>query len=123
MELAPCPSSPNCVSSQAEPSDTEHYMEPVGYTGSAVEALAAAAAVVEAAPGARVTSRTDDRLDAVFTTRIFRFKDDVTFVVDDRSKMLHFRSASRVGRSDLGANRKRMTALLPRIKERLQLPG
>lgn len=119
MDLKPCPSSPNCVSSQAEPSDTQHYMEPIGYAGTAEHALDAVAAAVEGAARARITSRTDNRLDAVFTTRILRFKDDVSFVADDQAKVLHFRSASRVGHSDLGANRKRMTALLPEIKARL----
>ncbi len=119
MDLKPCPSSPNCVSSRAEPSDAEHYMEPISFTGSADHALDAAAAAVEDAAGARITSRTDNRLDAVFTTRILRFKDDVSFVADDKAKMLHFRSASRVGKSDLGTNRKRMTALIPKIRAQL----
>jgi len=96
MSLDPCPSSPNCVCTQEDPTDAQHYIEPISYAGSASEA--------------------DDRLDAVFVSRIFRFKDDVSFVVDTASGKIHFRSASRTGHSDLGVNRKRMNALVPQIK-------
>jgi uncharacterized protein (DUF1499 family) len=46
----------------------------------------------------------------VFTTRLFRFKDDVEFYIDADEGQVHFRSASRVGYSDMGANRKRYQA-------------
>lgn len=117
MRLDPCPSSPNCISSQADASDAQHYMEAIDISGSAGSVLDAVEQVLGQAAGARVTNRSDDRVDAVFTTRIFRFKDDVTFAVD--GDKLHFRSASRTGHSDLGANRKRLNALLPLIKAKL----
>jgi len=119
MSLDPCPSSPNCVCSQQDPSDEGHFMAPLDYSGSAEHALDAIAEVVGNASGATVTNRTADRLDAVFVTRLFRFKDDVSFLVDADEQKIHFRSASRVGHSDLGANRKRMDALLPQIKAKL----
>lgn len=119
MSLEPCPSSPNCVCSQGDPTDTQHYIEPISYDGAASTALDAIAAVVADAAGATVTNRSDDRLDAVFVTRFFRFKDDVSFLVDSAEHTIHLRSASRVGHSDLGANRKRMAALVPQIKAKL----
>ena len=51
----------------------------------------------------------DDRtLTAEYRSLIFRFIDDVDFLLDEKEGVIHFRSASRVGYSDLGANRKRM---------------
>lgn len=119
MRLDPCPSSPNCISSQAEAADGQHYMEAVDFSGPPAAVLDSVESVLGQAPGAKVTQRTEDRVDAVFTTRIFRFKDDVTFAVDVDAGKLHFRSASRTGHSDLGANRKRLLALLPLIKAKL----
>ncbi|MGI9610109.1 MAG: DUF1499 domain-containing protein [Acidimicrobiia bacterium] len=117
MVLEPCPSSPNCISSQADPADSQHYMDPIELGSSTGKALDAVQAVLAETPGAKVTQRTEKGIEAVFTTRIFRFKDDVSFIVEDGT--LHFRSASRVGHSDLGANRKRMTGLMPQIQAKL----
>ncbi len=50
-------------------------------------------------------------IHVIFTTPILRFKDDVEFLLDADSEVIHFRSASRIGRSDLGTNRKRMEQL------------
>lgn len=115
MRLDPCPSSPNCVCSQEDPADSQHYMDPLDYDGAADAALDAIAAAINAAPRTTITGRTEHRIDAVFVTRFFRFKDDVSFLVDTDDNKIHFRSASRVGHSDLGANRKRLEALLPDI--------
>jgi uncharacterized protein (DUF1499 family) len=117
MTLKRCPSSPNCISSQADPADSQHYMAPVEVAGSVDDVLNAVQAVLDESPAAMIQGRSRNRIDSVFTTRIFRFKDDVSFVVEDGK--LHFRSASRMGHSDLGANRKRMTALIPKIKAKL----
>ena len=70
--------------------------------------------------GGEVTQLSNDRLAAVFRSGLFRFKDDVTFFVDTDDQELHFRSASRVGHSDLGANRKRMEGLTTAIKSALE---
>ena len=63
--------------------------------------------VVSNMPGAQIKQQTDVYLYAVFTTKIMRFKDDVEIFLDDDAKLLHYRSASRLGYSDLGVNRKR----------------
>ena len=57
---------------------------------------------------AKIITDEGDYLYAEFTSLIFRFVDDVEFSFDDGNKLIHFRSASRLGYSDLGANRKRM---------------
>ena len=58
----------------------------------------------------KIKSRTEDYLHAVFTSRLMRFKDDVELYIDVSAQQVHFRSASRIGYSDLGANRKRYEA-------------
>lgn len=59
----------------------------------------------------------DNYLHFEFRSTIFRFVDDVEFLVDDSSGTVDFRSASRVGHSDLGANRNRMEKILARLKK------
>lgn len=94
-------------------------MEALSYDGPADKAIDAIAAAVESSSRTTITNRTDTQIDSVFTSLIFRFKDDVTFLVDSDAHKIHFRSASRTGHSDLGANRKRLAALLPMIKAKL----
>ena len=115
-QLAKCPDSQNCVSSQS--SDPRHAMPPIALVGSNSEIMEKIKAVVAGDfSRARLISETDNYLHFEFTSAIFRFVDDVEFLVDDEANVVHFRSASRVGHSDLGANRKRME----KISERLSL--
>ncbi len=107
--LAPCPDTPNCVSSQA--ADDGHRVAPLPYTGSREEAIARLAAAVRSFPRAGIVTGTDGYLRAEFTSVLFRFVDDVEFLADDDAKVIHIRSASRIGRSDLGVNRKRVEAV------------
>ena len=104
--LAPCPATPNCISSQA--ADEAHRMDPIPFSGEADAALARLKAVLAARPRTTVVEERGDYLRAESLSRVFRFVDDVEFLVDRAAKVIHFRSASRVGRWDLGVNRKRM---------------
>ena len=104
--LAPCPASPNCVSTQA--TDAQHRMEPIPFTGSSDEALQQIKDVVAQMPRTRIVSVEDNYLHVEFRSAIFRFVDDVEFLVDPEAQLIHFRSASRVGYSDMGVNRRRM---------------
>ncbi|MFO0947190.1 MAG: DUF1499 domain-containing protein [Planctomycetota bacterium] len=101
-KLAPCPNSPNCVSTQA--SDTEHQIEPFAYKDSKEETVARLKGVVAAMPRAKIVTETGDYVHAEFTSFLFRFVDDVEFFFDDGTRTVQFRSASRVGHSDLGVN-------------------
>ncbi len=109
--LAPCPSSPNCVCSQGDPGDEEHFMPPLPLHGAASDAIERVAGIITAMPRTEIISQQDRYLHATFTSAIFRWVDDVELVVDEDAGVLHFRSASRVGHSDLGVNRKRMEAI------------
>lgn len=115
LMLPPCPSTPNCVSTQA--TSAVHAIAPIPYRGSAEAALARLAAIVESMPRGRIVERGPASMRAEFRTSIFRFVDDVMFAVDERKKTIEFRSASRVGRNDLGVNRKRMEAIRARFAE------
>lgn len=109
--LALCPASPNCVVSQGE-SDAEHAIAPLSYTGSATEAMAKLRQVVEAQPDSEIIEQTEDYLYAEFTSRLMGFVDDVEFYLNPtESGTIHVRSASRLGQSDLGVNRKRIETI------------
>ena len=104
--LTPCPDKPNCVCTQD--SDAAQRIAPLTYQGSAAEAMARLNKILAARPRVRIVTQTENYLHAEFTSLLFRFVDDVEFQLDDEAKAIHFRSASRVGYSDLGANRRRM---------------
>lgn len=113
--LSPCPDTPNCVSTNAR--DPEHAIEPISFDApiDAAELLARVRQVVEAM-GGKVTEQRTRFLRAEFTTPLLRFIDDVEFLLDEEGVTLHFRSASRVGRSDLGVNRNRMERFRTRFE-------
>ncbi len=116
--LSPCPASPNCVSTQAE--NARQPMAPIPWSGPPAAAIEVIANLVEAMPRARVVTKTDHYLHAEFTTLLFRFVDDVEFFVDETAGAIHYRSASRVGHSDLGVNRRRMERLARALMLRLE---
>lgn len=109
-QLAPCPSSPNCVVSQGNP-DAEHAIAPIAYSGEAASALAKLEAVINAMPRTAIIEKNDTYLYAEFTSKLMGYVDDVEFSLDPAASVIHVRSASRLGESDLGANRKRIEAI------------
>jgi uncharacterized protein (DUF1499 family) len=111
-ELAPCKRTPNCVSSQADPADREHYIAPLAYPGT----IAGLRRALERLPRVTVIGERPDYLYAEFRTPLMRYVDDVEFL--KAGSVLHVRSASRLGRRDFGVNRKRVE----RIRELLKNP-
>lgn len=110
-QLAPCPDSPNCVCTQADPADTTHSIQALTYTGSARAAMARLLAIIKALPRTTIITNSENYLHVEFRSLVFRFVDDVEFVLDDNAKQINFRSAARLGHSDLGVNRKRMEGI------------
>ena len=108
-QLAPCPESPNCVSSQS--SDTVHGMAPIPYGGDPAGARAQMLVVLQEMRGAKVITNEGDYLYAEFRSPTLGFVDDVELFFDDPAGVIQFRSASRLGYGDLNANRQRMTAM------------
>ena len=108
LTLPPCPKSPNCVSSQA--SDESHHVAPLPGRDSITASAQALTKVLDSLPRVKWQQPADNHITATFTSLIFRFVDDVEFIIRDHGK-IDVRSASRVGYSDLGANRRRVEHL------------
>lgn len=106
---------PNCVSSQADPADAEHYIAPLPWKGTALEAMAAVRKAVEGMRGATVIRHEGNYLYAEYRTPLMKFVDDVEFAVDEKAGLIHVRSASRLGRRDFGVNRARIESLRGRL--------
>ena len=107
--LAPCHSSPNCVSSQASPGDVSHRVEPFRYDDPSESAWGRLVRLVSAQPRTRIVTVTDRYLHAEVSTALLRFVDDLEFhLAADR---IDVRSASRLGHSDFGVNRRRVERL------------
>ncbi len=114
--LVPCPASPNCVSSQSD--DEEHGMQPLTYTGSREEAHARLLRVIREMPRTQIITVRPEYVYAEFRTFTFRFVDDVEFYLPADEQVIHFRSASRLGYSDMGVNRRRMEAIRDAFERR-----
>lgn len=99
---------PNWVSSQIS-SSAKPYITPLAFSGSAPAAMQKLKNVLEAWPQTVVVEAGDDYLHAECSTPLMGFTDDLEFYCD--TKVIHVRSASRLGHSDLGANRKRVESL------------
>ncbi|MFP4224444.1 MAG: DUF1499 domain-containing protein [Phycisphaeraceae bacterium] len=114
--LPPCPKSPNCVCTQ-DPRPARRP-EPVAFDGTAEQAMAAVLDVLHAEPRTRIVEQTPTYVHAVVSTRFLRFRDDVEFLIDREQKVIHYRSAARVGWWDFGVNRKRMKRLSDELNQR-----
>ena len=105
--FAPCRPTPNCVSSQADPADKEHYIAPIAFSGTMPELRRA----VESMTRATVISEEGTYLYAEYKSALLGYVDDVELLLDESARLVHVRSASRLGRSDFGVNRKRIEEL------------
>ena len=120
--------SPNSVSSQANlwpghPRAQDAQIAPLALkNGDGPATLAALLAVVRSAPGAVVVQAQPDYVYAQFSTPLMKYVDDVEFWLDPAAGVIQVRSASRLGESDLGANRQRVEALRAHLAKRLATP-
>lgn len=103
--LQPCPDSPNCVGSQ---SAGAARIAPIALREPASFAWQRLSKIVAGLPRMRIVERTDRYLRLEASSRIFGFVDDVEFLLDPDANVIHVRSASRLGYSDLGVNRDRV---------------
>lgn len=107
--LQECPKSPNCVSTQA--AEPEKRMPVLPFKGDQKQSLEKLLMVLNNMPRTKIVEQKDNYLHVEFKSAFFRFVDDVEFFFDSENGAIQFRSASRTGYSDLGVNRKRMTAI------------
>ncbi|MFT5094704.1 MAG: hypothetical protein ACI8P0_005925 [Planctomycetaceae bacterium] len=116
--LAECADKPNCVSSFAE-SQTQ-YMPPIPFDGGESATIDALRAILSGMDGARVVSANETYLHCEFSTPLFGFVDDVEFLLDTETSVIHFRSASRVGYHDFGQNRARINEIRRQIAKAVE---
>ena len=112
--LAACPDSPNCVSSFA--TESMHFMPPITFDGQPKVAMQTVVEIVSGMDGVRIVAKDDDYVHCEFSTPLFGFVDDLELLLDCDESVIHFRSASRVGHSDFGVNRKRMDEILRKFE-------
>lgn len=103
-KLQPCPDSPNCVSSETNNTGS---IPPIIFTVLPDEAWQKIKTCIVELGGEIVTEK-PAYLWATFSSKIFRFVDDVELRMDEPQNTIHIRSGSRVGYSDFGVNKKRV---------------
>ena len=109
MGLSHCPSSPNCVSSDA--TDSRHRIPALQLAVAPAEAWRSVREVVMKLPRTRIVDETEDYLHAEYRSAVFGFVDDLELQLRPSERIIAVRSASRLGYSDLGVNRRRVEAL------------
>jgi uncharacterized protein (DUF1499 family) len=107
--LLDCASPDNCVCSVA--SDPAAAVEPFHFEDDADAAWTRLVDLLRQQPNCRIVTNDGTYLHAEFSTPWLRFVDDAEFQLDAQSRLIQVRSASRVGRSDLGVNRRRVESL------------
>ena len=112
--LSPCSTRPNCVCSEDE--DLPSYVKPLAFSGSADSSWEIARRIIREM-GGKIVREDGFYLWATFSTSLFRFVDDLELRMDEDNELIHVRSASRVGYSDMGVNRKRIEDLRARFSQ------
>lgn len=102
-----CPASPNCVNSQMK--GDSHYIVPIDMSGSIAEKRIVLTKIIASLPRTKLIKSTENYLLVEFKSNIIGFVDDVEFLIE--ADQIQVRSASRVGYSDLDANRKRIETI------------
>jgi uncharacterized protein (DUF1499 family) len=109
-----CPKSPNCVSSEAK--DEPHAIEPARLKGDPNVSWPPIRDEIASIPGWVVVTATDNYIHVECKSRIFRFVDDLELHFNSSNGIVSIRSASRIGYSDFGANRRRVERLRSELR-------
>ncbi|WP_250657823.1 DUF1499 domain-containing protein [Alkalimarinus coralli] len=118
-KLAPCPDSPNCVSSFEQKSDETHYIDTYVLKGSNTQqAWDSLQSLIEQNDSAEIIKKSDSYIYAEYTSTIMRFVDDTEFLLDKDNNRVQLRSASRLGYRDFGVNRERLESLRTELKNK-----
>jgi uncharacterized protein (DUF1499 family) len=114
-KLAPMPKSPNAVSSQSD--DPEKKVAPIPFKGDISKSKEGIKKALEAYGNIRIITEEENYIHAVSTTPTMKYHDDLEFYFDEKSAVIHYRSASRIGYSDMGLNRERYERLIEILKQ------
>ncbi|MBQ0729844.1 MAG: DUF1499 domain-containing protein [Oleispira antarctica] len=108
-ELRPCPDKPNCVQTY-DPLDTSHFQPPLTAKQSDNQTRLAITTAINETGGKIISANSLQPmgyyLHAEYESDWLKFVDDVEVVIQDG--LIHIRSASRLGHSDLGVNAERL---------------
>ncbi len=113
--LRSCPDTPNCVNSEEEGKPS--YVEPLLFKTSPGNSWKIVKDAIQDM-GGKIELENAGYLHATFMTAVFRFVDDVELRMDEKNAVIHVRSASRVGKSDMGLNRKRVDYLRAQFSQK-----
>ncbi len=117
-QLTECSATPNCINSQIK--DEKHYIEPLLSNASALDIKKHTLRILNEFKRSKIVMTEDNYIRAEFTSIVFRFVDDVEFyfptTTTSKEITIHIRSASRVGHSDFGVNRKRIEQIRNKFK-------
>lgn len=114
-KLAEMPSSPNAVSSQAK--TEEKKVSPLAYVENKSKSKLKIENIINEYKSAKIVTNDENYIHVVFTTSGMKFKDDVEFYFDEENEVIHYRSASRIGYSDMGMNRARYDELVAKYNQ------
>ena len=114
-QMADCPDRPNCVFSKAR--NDRHAVAPFRLKDNTPAVWQGVREVVANLPRTTVVKATDRYLHAECKSRVFGFIDDLELQLHPETGDIHIRSASRVGYSDMGVNRRRVETLRQNLKK------
>ena len=114
-QLARCPARPNCVCSQSR--TDRHVIDPLAVPADMVNPMGQLLKILQQMPRVQLVSQEDHYLHLEVRTAWFRFVDDVEFYWDQQASCIHVRSASRIGYSDLGTNRRRVERIRRQFRQ------
>lgn len=120
--LAKCSTKPNCVCSEYN-DEVEHYIKPIKNIFGIEEKNISLASDAIREMGGTIHMKTDEYIAATFSSSVFGFVDDFEIRSDQTHGILHIRSASRVGYSDAGVNRKRVALFKKLLAEKIKQPS
>ncbi len=103
----------NAVSSFAE--SKYHKIAPLATGAKPQGSFQQLKSLVEKDPMAKIIKAEPTYLYAEYKTKLLGFVDDVEFLLDPKGKVIHVRSASRLGRKDFGVNRQRIESIRARL--------
>ncbi|MCW9048295.1 MAG: DUF1499 domain-containing protein [Gammaproteobacteria bacterium] len=112
--LTPCSDKPNCICTEY-PNHKSHYINAIEYNELNLQKI------IEAiqSTGGIISNNEENYIAATYTSSIFRYVDDFELRIDTEGKLIHIRSASRVGHSDMGVNLKRIETFKATLKSLL----
>ena len=108
-KFSPCPESPNCVSSDAN--DKDHFIQVFKLNQSLENNWKNIFDMVSSLSRTKIISFNEQYIHAECSSAIFGFVDDLQLHLRKKDEIVAVKSASRLGYSDFGVNRRRVTDL------------